>query len=457
MLGCGGDSPTTQTGGMGGEGGSGLAPGSGGSGGSGATGGTGQACDQRVAASGEVGGACRQNAQCNGDNLCLGEQSFTVGPPIQDHPEGPTYSFDITDFPGDYCTAALPPSFPDTSCSVENQIACQQECGVCVPRFSDADICRRGCRADADTNSACRDGYQCDLLFEVCDTGCSTDDECRVFINEADELVYDTDSTFVCNPQTNRCEHPGAPGAEAGIECTDDQQCEARGICLDEETFGFTGGYCSKIRCDVDPCAGDGICASLGLGVPLCAAECQVGDGADPEDPSTWLNNYQGCRPGQTCFWIGGADDPTGACVEGEYNDVIENNIGDACTESSQCYSPFGQGTCGDADFVCALIGDAPGNCNTGFGCTVLDCAVPGMPDVCGPDAECVVDSATGVSLCAAKCASAEDCSLGGACGDLDGDPTSLDAVCLPFCFEDAECRANEFCNQVGECEADPA
>ena len=441
-----------QTGGMGGAGGEAGTGGTAGIGGTGATG----ACDEQMAFAGEVGGGCRGEAsECNGDLFCLGEQAFTVGPDIQDHPNGPSHTFDLVDLPGDYCTAVLPPSWPDAQCAPQNAQACAAECALCVPRFTDADICLRGCRAEADTNSTCREGYQCDLLLEVCDSGCSTDDECRVFVNEMDELVYDTDSTFACNPQTNRCEHPGTPGAEAGIACADDQDCEARGICLDEETFGFPGGYCSKIRCDVDACAGDGVCAALGLGVPLCAEGCEVGDGAVVGDASTYLNNTQGCNDGYTCFWGGIPADPSGACVPGEFNDVTENNIGALCSDSSECYSPFGQGTCGNPDFVCSLIGEAPGACNTGFGCTVLDCAVPGMPgDVCGDDAECVVDSGSGVSLCVARCASAEDCAFDGACADLDGDPLTLDSVCLPFCLDDAECRAGQTCNDFGECEA---
>jgi hypothetical protein len=180
-----------------------------------------------------------------------------------------------------------------------------------------------------------------------------------------------------------------------------------------------------------------------------------VGAGATEGDPSTYLNNTQGCREAYTCFWTGAPEDPSGACVPGEFNGVTENNIGAPCGDASECYSPFGQGTCGDPDFVCSLIGEAPGSCNAGFGCTVLDCAVPGMPaDVCGDDAECVVDPTNGLSLCVARCASAEDCAMNGACADLDGDPLTLDAVCLPFCIEDAECRAGEICNDLGECEA---
>jgi len=77
------------------------------------------------------------------------------------------------------------------------------------------------------------------------------------------------------------------------------------------------------------------------------------------------------------------------------------------------------------------------------------------MPDdVCGDDADCVVDPSNGLSLCVGRCAAAEECAFNGACADLHGDPLTLDSVCLPFCIEDAECRAGETCNDLGECEA---
>ena len=467
-VGCGGDGPSGGTAGN---------AGTGGTAGTGATDGgvdAGLACDQLPAPGGELGGQCRGEAfECNGDLICLAEQTLAVGgssDPIRDYPPGANATFEVYDFPGDYCTAALPPSSPSTDCTTANTEACLQQCGVCVPTFFDADICLRACRAEADSNSTCRDGYLCDLLFEVCDSGCASDDECRVFREDTngngaldpwdpvmmtgDRLVYDLQSTSFCSSVTHRCEHPGTPGAEAGIECTGDQQCEANGTCIDEAFFGFPAGYCSKIRCDIDPCAGDGICASLGLGVPLCASRCQVGSGATPGDPGTYLGNTQGCREGYTCFWGGIEDDPLGACVPGLFNDVTVNNIGSDCTSASECYSPFGQGACGDADLVCSLIGEEPGACEVGFGCTVFDCAAPGMPaDVCGDDNECVRTTA-GLSLCVAKCSSAENCLTGAACGDLDGDPLTLDTVCLPFCLQDSECRAGETCNDLGECTA---
>ncbi len=462
IAGCGGDGPGGTDGGVGGTGGDmGDAGTGGGDGGVDAS----LACDEVPALGGELGGQCRGDTfDCNGDLICLAERTDTIGgvdDPIVDFP-GPGDSFDVTTWRGDMCT--LPLTASPTICTLEDAQACAQICGICTPAFIDADICLRGCRAEDSTNSTCRDGYECDLLFDVCDVGCTNDADCRVFREDTNQngefdpgepLVYDVESTFVCDQETYRCEHPGTVGAEAGDPCVDDWDCEENGVCLDEDFFGWPGGSCSKIRCDLVDCAGNGLCSALGLGVPLCGQECEVGLGAMPPDTSTYLGNTQGCRDGYTCFWQGG-NDTVGACVPGEFNAVTTNNVGTDCTESSECYSPFGQGACGDPDLVCAIFGGDPGTCQTGFGCTVFDCAVPGMPDdVCGADAECIVNE-QGLSWCAAKCASAENCLPGAACIDLDGDELTLDTVCLPFCLTDTECRAGETCSANGECTAPP-
>ena len=434
-------------------------------------------CFERPIRSGELGAACTGDV-CNSELVCLEESSATVGgpnDPILAFPGGEEGSFPLVDLPAGYCSLALEAS-PQT-CTSEDEAACNAICGSCSPFFADADVCLRQCRTEIDGNGTCRDaesgaaGYRCDLLFEVCDTGCASDDECRVSREDTDgsgeiesydpvsmtgdRLVYDAASTFVCNRQTYRCEHPGVVGAAAGIACENDQDCEARGICLDEASFAFPGGYCSKLRCDLEgnPCADDGVCAEVGFGSPVCAEPCNVGAGAVEGDVRTYLATRQGCRDEYTCFWNGVAGDARGACVPGVYNDVQTPNIGEACGDNGTCYSPFGQGVCGDEELTCSIL-DAPAGetCPVGFGCAVLDCAAPGIPaDVCGSDALCVL-FASGLSLCLEACVDADDCLPGAACFDVDEDPATVDSVCFPFCLDDDECRSGEVCNLQGNC-----
>lgn len=417
-------------------------------------------CDETVARGGELGGQCRgAEMVCNSGLSCLFEQTFRVGgpnDPIVDFPGGEEQSFDSVFFPGDYCSIPLVTTIG--TCTANEEAACNAQCGFCAPFFADADICLRACVPTATDNSACRDGYKCDLLQSVCDVECTLDEDCLVFRDDTndngmfdpydpdagtgDRLVYDTESTAFCNLSTYRCEHPGTPGARGGDPCADDEECEPNGECLTQEVFDFPGGYCTKFRCDLEgnACANGGRCQSRGFGLPVCTEGCKVGAGATAGQPETYLNNTQGCREDYTCGWDGINDQTVainGACVPGVYNDQTVNNIGEACETNAECYSPFGQG-----------------GCVPGFGCTVFDCgpAVPGIPaDECGEGNACVILTAS-LALCLRECTAAEQCLPGQACGDIDGDPGTADSACLPVCFDSGECRAGEVCTVDNEC-----
>jgi hypothetical protein len=264
----------------------------------------------------------------------------------------------------------------------------------------------------------------------------AVESECRVS-RQGDQWVYNTSSEAVCNPQTYRCEHPGTPGAEAGVRCTFNDDCEANGVCLTGP-----GGYCSKFGCDIagNECEGDGVCA-----FGACLAPCEVGS----DDTTEPVNNTQGCREDYTCYWGRGDGDPSGFCDVGLFNDVTINNIGAACEDeeglpqNDVCYSPFGYGGC-DPDFHC----------------TVFECGAEGVPaDICGDNATCI-DFLPGFGLdlfaCLKTCDSADDCLRpadpqlpGDACvADLDPD----DLVCFPFCINSDECRNGEVCDVNNQC-----
>ena len=417
-------------------------------------------CDEQEARGGQMGGTCRGlELLCDPGLTCLFEQTASVGgpsDPIVDLPPGEDEPFDTVLFPGNYCSIPLTGSVG--TCTAEEEAACNAECGRCTPFFVDADVCLRACLPTDTDNSICRDGYKCDLVLQACDVECTSDADCLVFREDTNEngefdpydpdagtgdrLVWDTESNRFCNLSTYRCEHPGTPGAEAGIVCTDDEDCEAKGDCLFEDPFGFPGGYCTKFRCDLDgrECAGDGFCQTRGFGVPVCAEGCKVATGAVAGQPETYLDNTQGCREGYTCLW-NGIDDETaatnGACVPGVYNDQTVNNVGDACDTNDECYSPLGQGVC-DPD----------------FGCTVAECFAPGTPDdICGDDNSCLAiqgDPVCGAGCCFRGCELAADCPDGDACVTVDGDPPV--SICFAFCGSTEECRPDEVCTVDNEC-----
>jgi hypothetical protein len=300
----------------------------------------------------------------------------------------------------------------------------------------------------------------------VCLPGCRTDLECQVrradtngdgvidpydatYNPEGDRLKCETDVRAWCDTATSRCRHEGTPGAQAGDPCTDDFECEADGECLpdDGEESAFPDGYCFKRGCELvgNECAGDGVCQDRAFGFAACLAPCEVA-ATDPEGDR--FAPSRDCRPGYACFWDGTSGDvpDNGGCIPANESDVRTPNVGDACGDDAECYSPFGLGQCRDL--------------GAGDHCTLFDCGAPGMPaDVCGDAALCAQVSGSAVSLCIATCLTAEDCLAGNGCWDTSvaGINTGGSAVCFPGCLEDAHCRATESCvgatmTSVGQC-----
>jgi hypothetical protein len=66
----------------------------------------------------------------------LGGEFGGPNDPIREYLPGENESFEITEFPGNYCTAALTVS--PTECTLEDALACDDICGVCTPAFLDA-------------------------------------------------------------------------------------------------------------------------------------------------------------------------------------------------------------------------------------------------------------------------------------------------------------------------------
>ena len=409
VVGCGsGDDPGRDPS-LGGSGGGGSA--GAGTGGTGGIGG-GAECFETQAAGRALGGPCQDDTlACNTGLECIPEQPTTIGgadDPIVNYPPG---EIDAPLFVDSYCT--LPVAATPTGCDPD---ACAAQCGLCSQG-----ICMNACVPDLDTNSICRPEYQCDLVDLVCFPGCTSDEECRVS-RQDDRWLFNTSSEAVCNQETYRCEHAGDPEAEAGVECTFNDDCEPNGVCL----VG-PGGYCSKFGCDVvgNECAGDGICV-----FGACLEACNVGsDTITPPETNT-----QGCREDYTCYWGRADGNSSGFCDVGFFNEnITQPNIGAVCETNDECYSPYGYGGC-DPD----------------FGCTVFECEVPGLPDVCGTGATCIdffIDFQVDLFACLTDCTSADDCRSGDACTDLD------DAqVCFPFCLSTDECGVGEVCDVNQEC-----
>ncbi len=404
-----------------------------------------------------VGNACdpTSGAGCTGGNEC--QQPLGAAAPIPVvNPDGTStgMSIPVQLFQGGYCMpdAVLSGSSFRETCNPNDEMdtTCG-DCATCVTLFRGATACLRTCTYNLMDNDVCRDGYAC-TTGDFCLDGCSTDLECQVYRADLDgdmnpETVLDPDlSSATCNMDTYRCETPGKDGAKAGDPCERDSQCQANGRCLDEANFnGWQGGYCTKFRCDVDPCAAGDKCQSRGIGISLCLAPCTVGHGSDgnpvdASDPSTWLTANGGCRDGYTCVWDGeGTGDDNGSCVGGgNYNDVTTENIGSRCRDEEDCWSPFGQGFCITEDVQADGSVTFPG----GY-CSIRDCAAEGLPeDVCGSGNACVTGLADDPTfgICFATCTSGADCRNGYGCVDIDGPMGPRPSICLMGCSQDSDC-----------------
>jgi len=377
----------------------------------------------------DVGDACTADRGCRASAMCL-----------------------VTGFPDGYCSQLAPIGMG--GCDPEVEGSCG-ECGECVFAGSSGGLeytlCASRCTPSL-TDNACRDGYECTLGGRVCLPGCASDADCG-------DPAVDPAGTWTCNLDTHRCEHVPPDGAEAGIACTRDTECELRGRCLDEATTEWPEGYCIKLGCDVagNECAGGGYCDERAFGLAVCLAPCEVGAAATVGDPFAASRD---CRAAYACFWDGvsGPGEANGGCIPGTFNDVRVANVGATCDaaagDAAGCWSPFGLGQCRDWDGA-----GGPG----GGYCTVFDCAAPGIDDttVCGDGGVCASVSGSVTTLCLEACATAEDCTAGYGCWDtgMAGITTGGEPVCFTGCLEDAHCRAGETCvgatmTMLGTCQA---
>ena len=181
------------------------------------------------------------------------------------------------------------------------------------------------------------------------------------------------------------------------------------------------------------------VCAPLrelsagGSTSPACFTGCEVG--AEPAADQVGPKGHgKGCRPGYRCQYNGGSRSD-GVCVGGNYNSVVKDNVGASCQTDAECHSPFGLGKC-----LRLRVDGVPAPSGA---CTVMDCAVPGLPDgICGSGNQCVGLSGD-VTFCVQSCSTAQECSEGFACTDDDADP-STSKVCYPVCLTDADCRKGD-------------
>jgi len=196
-----------------------------------------------------LGEACTVVRGCReADLTCLEPTDLVLGgpaDPIDEHPDGEESVVRHQVAPEGLCTYSIPEVTSETCDPADPDDPLCRDFGRCADLLGDssAGLCVPTCVSDDE----CREGYVCDVELGGCRAGCSSDDWCRVARQETngieglqsaahcttfpaactpldcsdaeptdpdacadpaanfDRLVYDTESTATCDPESLRC------------------------------------------------------------------------------------------------------------------------------------------------------------------------------------------------------------------------------------------------------------
>jgi hypothetical protein len=422
------------------------------------------------------GAACSMTGVCLAPMECQEEVAgnFTMTK-NQDNTAGPPLPLRV--FPGTMCAEMCDMDAPEDECG---------ECATCesgalagrVRFLAGADeteaFCRRDCEiTPTDPRGGCREGYQCDPGTNLCMEACSNDDQCRFFIADPDgdgdgDITYGgADYPATCDVTSGRCRVMGNPAGVAGSPCEEDLDCYDDGFCLDSDdpASPLADGFCTRLYCGAgNPCGTGEVCSlNLFSDASACLPGCTIGGETTDAERAGTAGRNPDCDPGQACFWDGtsGPDaDPNGGCFAANYNDETAYNVGGACLDDADCYSPFGYGRC------LFTAPESLARVQSGF-CAVSSCAggAPGEPITLMPGVEIpadwqprVCDTAGGdicvnfgspedpATFCVQGCTSGNECAPGYACPALLSEGGR---VCWPNCQATADCHTGATCQNT--------
>ncbi len=357
-----------------------------------------------------IGSPCTMDASCESGGFCISEadSGWAGGSCI----EGPCDPTSTGGCPGD---------------------------AVCIPNGRSG-ICVDGCTTAMD----CRAGLTCtaDVTYPTrhyCGPGCTSDMQCT--------------GGRICNTALGTCLDPFTPGA-LGQACGFDPADCTGGVCLNEFTVGFPGGYCVSAGCTVGTtpsgCPGDGVCHENRDGSTYCYdgcmtdANCRTGYACRPVSAtSTDLACVPACASDAVCTGMGyTCNDGTGLCARA-FDPAI---LGDPCTGTRSCRG--GQCMTEGVDGWPAGMCTYPGCRLSGTGPSEM-CP---MGSVCVDDARAYPDIGTCVTACTVGMMG--ECRAGYACVALMTGGT--EGACQPAC-EATSCAAGRMCDMMtGLCVTTP-
>ncbi len=382
-------------------------------------------------------------------------------------------------WPGSMCTQVCDPD------------AAMDECGACHTcngailggriRFGidsmTPGVCRPNCTPSPTGRGGCRDGYACDPGTGTCMEACLSDAQCRYAVRDIDG-DGDGDIAFLgddfparCDTTTGRCVVMGRAGATAGDPCMTELDCEDNGFCFAPDPMDpmdpFPMGFCSKIFCGPgNECQTGDVCMQPGAlfgDASACLPGCHIGGEMTRAQALGTGGGHPECGAGRACLWDGtmhaAATEITGGCFPGEYNAITTYNVGAACDDDSECFSPLGRGRClfnndRTGGGICSIAGCNGGAMGSAIGLlagTPMPVPPPAglMPsDICdaaGGDI-CVGFNGGTTTFCLQNCMTGNDCAPGFACAAVLSGGGRL---CFPTCAADADCHTGASCRNI--------
>lgn len=229
-------------------------------------------------------------------------------------------------------------------------------------------------------------------------------------------------------PRTELCDD-GTDNDCNGLMDSDDPACAADlgdacsgNMCTEGLTcLSFPDGYCGGTNCS--NCGADSVCGEV-AGQEYCLQPCRGSTDCRSGYicAATGINGESVCMP--PC--MNDQDCGVGQICGVQRFCETAAILGDACTQSDQCASPWS-----------CLTGVFPGGYCGGNGCG--QCAAGG---ICG--------RVRGQEYCLEPCNAASDCRRGYLCAQ-QGMVGSF--ACVPPCSSDTDCGAGEVCGSQGICE----
>jgi hypothetical protein len=173
----------------------------------------------------------------------------------------------------------------------------------CVQFTGNDTGCLKLCTPMSGGNNCGDPSSVCHPLADYCTGACASDAECG--------------TGNYCHPMYKVCFTDGTtnPDAKIGDPCTMDTDCPRNGVCATDQS-GFTGGYCTILKCQFDPtnfaCPTGSLCAPSQEGNDFCLEQCSPNGtttdaGPPPGDMTGTTPPTAMCRTGYDCAPIQGA------------------------------------------------------------------------------------------------------------------------------------------------------